>query len=233
MSESVLRYAQVWEDADVLAEALDVSPGDRVLSIGSAGDNALALLLDDPDEVVAVDLNPTQIAALSLRVAAFRTLTHAELLELVGSTESTRREQLYAACRPALDAEAQHYWDRRSEAIVQGIGGAGSFERFFALFRRWIVPLAHPRRRVERLLSGGPSAEERLAWYDAQWDTRRWRLLFTGATSRAVLGRARYSTAFSQVEGGIAEVLLETVRRASTATDPTENAYLQWVMTGT
>ena len=78
-----------------IAEALAVGPGDRVLSICSAGDNALALLADDPAAVVAVDLNPAQIACLALRVAAFRTLEHGEILELVGSRDSSRRADLY------------------------------------------------------------------------------------------------------------------------------------------
>ena len=39
-----IRYAQCWEDADVLLAGLDVKPGDTCLSIASAGDNALALL---------------------------------------------------------------------------------------------------------------------------------------------------------------------------------------------
>ena len=43
-----IRYAQCWEDADLLVEALDVKPGDVCLSIASAGDNALALLTRHP-----------------------------------------------------------------------------------------------------------------------------------------------------------------------------------------
>ena len=38
-----IRYAQCWEDADVLLDALQVEPGDTCLSIASAGDNTLAL----------------------------------------------------------------------------------------------------------------------------------------------------------------------------------------------
>src|SRR4029079_3337101 len=54
----LIRYASVWEDADVLCEALaPVARGGRLLSIASAGDNALALLTLDPAEVVAVDLS--------------------------------------------------------------------------------------------------------------------------------------------------------------------------------
>src|SRR5512139_904038 len=73
---SQLRYAQCWEDADVLLEALAVRPGDVCLSIGSAGDNTLALLIRQPACVIAVDVNPAQIACLELRVAAYRRLIH-------------------------------------------------------------------------------------------------------------------------------------------------------------
>jgi S-adenosylmethionine-diacylglycerol 3-amino-3-carboxypropyl transferase len=45
---SGIRYAQCWEDADVLVEGLDVQPGDVCLSIASAGDNSLALLTCQP-----------------------------------------------------------------------------------------------------------------------------------------------------------------------------------------
>src|SRR4051794_33959634 len=104
---SAVRYAQCWEDADVLLAALDVRPGDVCLSIASAGDNTLALLARDPARVIAVDLNPAQLACLALRVAAYRALAHPELLELIGSTPSARRAELYARCRPLLDADAR------------------------------------------------------------------------------------------------------------------------------
>jgi S-adenosylmethionine-diacylglycerol 3-amino-3-carboxypropyl transferase len=233
VSDATIRYAQVWEDADVLAEALDVGPGDRVLSICSAGDNAIALLADDPASVVAVDLNPAQIACLALRVAAFRTLGHGEILELVGSRDSGRRAALYRRCRPALAADVRRVWDARPDVIAAGVGTGGTFERYFRLFRRRILPLAHSRARNERLLAGAPTLDERRLWYDTHWDTWRWRLLFRVATSRAVLGRARYPTAFSQVEGSAADRLLARVREAVTATDPALNPYLRWILTGT
>ena len=36
----ILRYAQVWEDADILLQALDIHEDDNILSIASAGENA-------------------------------------------------------------------------------------------------------------------------------------------------------------------------------------------------
>ncbi|MDF2774632.1 MAG: hypothetical protein K0S86_4132, partial [Geminicoccaceae bacterium] len=137
--QSIIRYAQCWEDADILLAGLDVQPGDTCLSIASAGENSLSMLVHDPARVVAVDLNPAQLAALELRVAAYRTLTHAELLELIGSRPSRRRGPLYARCRVALGADARRFWDARSPEIEQGIGSIGKFERYFAIFRRWVL----------------------------------------------------------------------------------------------
>src|SRR3954453_624040 len=82
---SEIRYAQCWEDADVLLEGLDVRPGDVCLSIAWAGDNSLALLTRNPGRVIALDLSRAQLACLALRVAAYHELTHPELLELIGS----------------------------------------------------------------------------------------------------------------------------------------------------
>src|SRR5687767_15415348 len=88
---SRIRYAQVWEDADVLLAALEVQPTDTVVSIASAGDNALALLGAGAARVVALDLNPAQLACLALRVAAYRGLSHVEVLEGLGSRRGQGR----------------------------------------------------------------------------------------------------------------------------------------------
>src|SRR4029450_3971742 len=121
---SIIRYAPAWEDADVLLEALDIQPGDECLSIASAGDNTLALLTKDPARVVALDLSAAQLACLELRVAAYRMLSHAELLELMGSRPSTRRPELYARCRTALGHRSRTFWDHRRQEIERGIGSA-------------------------------------------------------------------------------------------------------------
>ena len=121
---SRIRYAQCWEDADVLLEGLRIRPGAVCVSIASAGDNSLSLLAEDPARVVAVDLNPAQLACLELRVAAYRKLQHGELLELLGARPSTRRAEWYAACREGLSAPVRAFWDERPEDVAAGIGGA-------------------------------------------------------------------------------------------------------------
>lgn len=230
---SYVRYAQVWEDADVLREGLAIRPGDVCLSIASAGDNALAMLLDDPVRVIAVDLNPAQLACLALRIAAYRRLDHRSLLELIGSRPCRDRLALYRRCRSELDDRARAFWDRRGAAIAAGIGGAGKFERYFRTFRRRILPLIHSRRRVRRLLRPRPPGERR-RFYDRCWDTPRWRLLFRIFFSRRVMGRfGRDPAFFAYVEGSVADRILARSRHALRELDPSRNPYLYWILTGT
>ena len=228
-----IRYAQVWEDADVLLAGLDVQPGDTCVSIASAGDNALALLTKQPSRVIALDLSPAQLACLELRVAAYRELTHPELLELIGSRPSARRGQLYARCRSAMGDTARAFWDARSRAIEDGIGGAGKFERYFALFRDRIVPLVHSRATVLELLQPrGPEA--RRAFYDHRWDTWRWRLLFRVFFSRTVMGRlGRDPEFFRYSEEDVAAAILARTAHALRELDPSDNPYVHWILTGT
>ena len=57
----IIRYANCWEDADILLAGLSPASGSKVLSIGSAGDNSFSFLVTDPELVAAVDINPTQL----------------------------------------------------------------------------------------------------------------------------------------------------------------------------
>ena len=230
---STIRYAQVWEDADVLIEGLAARPGDVHLSIASAGDNALALLTTRPSRVHAVDMNPAQLSCLALRIAAYKVLSHAELLELIGSRPSTRRLELYDRCRKALAAADARFWDGRRGEIEPGIGSVGKFERYFELFRSRVLPLVHRRSTVLALLQHRPAAE-RHRFYDERWDTVRWRLLFRIFFSRTVMGRlGRDPEFFRYVETDVAGSILRRTMHALRELDPASNPYVHWILTGT
>ncbi len=230
---SAIRYAQVWEDADVLLAGLDVQPGDVCLSIASAGDNALALLTKDPSRVIALDLSPAQLACLELRVAAYRTLSHQELLELVGSRSSTRRTALFDRCLPLLAAETRAFWEQHRPAVDRGIGSLGKFERYFELFRRRVLPLVHSERTVRQLLQPR-TLDDRRRFYRERWATWRWRLLFRIFFSRAVMGRlGRDPEFFRYVDTDVAGSILQRTRHALSELDPSQNPYVRWILTGT
>lgn len=229
---SGIRYAQCWEDADILLAALEPGPGKHCLSIASAGDNALALLSRGPESVLAIDLSPAQLACLELRVAAYRELQHRELLALIGSIDSDRRKLLYSACRKHLSPATAAFWDQHPALILAGIGTVGKFERYFAMFRSRILPMVHSRGRVLELLRS-KSLEERRRFYREQWNNLRWRLMFHFFFSRKVMGfLGRDPEFFRYVEGSVAERILQRTEYALTELDPGENSYVHWILTG-
>ena len=229
---SLLRYAQCWEDADILVDGLDVRPGHVCVSIASAGENSFSLLSRSPARVIAIDLNPAQLAAVDLRVAAYRMLTHAELLELIGSRLSDRRLALYGRCRDALGAEARAFWDARGGEIAAGIGSAGKFERYFATFRRRVLPLVH-RRSAVRMLLTPKNRDARQRFFDERWNSWAWRALFRVFFSERLLGfLGRDPSFFRYAEDSVADHLLKRVRHAFVELDPSANPYLTWILTG-
>jgi S-adenosylmethionine-diacylglycerol 3-amino-3-carboxypropyl transferase len=230
---STIRYAQCWEDSLLLVTALEPR-GRRCLSIGSAGDNSFALLAAGAESVTAVEMNPAQIACIELRRAAYLTLDHAAFLELHGSRPSHRRPELYQQCRPLLTPEIAAFWDAKPEAISSGIGGAGKFENYFRLFRRRVLPLAHPLRRVHSLIQQHRPATERRDFYDRIWNNRRWRAIFHVFFSRTLMGAlGRDPEFFRYVEGSVADRILSRTRHALVTLDPSANPYLHWILTGT
>jgi S-adenosylmethionine-diacylglycerol 3-amino-3-carboxypropyl transferase len=229
---SGIRYAQCWEDADVLLSALEPGPGKRCLSIASAGDNTLALLSRDPESVLALDLSPAQLACLELRVAAYRILQHGELLALIGCVDSDVRPRLYAACREQLSSGARAFWDDRGNLIAAGIGSVGKFEHYFRMFRERVLPLVHSRHTVGELLRP-KSGDERRSFYRNRWNNWRWRLMFRTFFSRKLMGLlGRDPEFFRYVEGSVSERILQRTEYALTELDPAVNPYIHWILTG-
>ena len=229
---NIVRYANCWEDADVLLAALtsNGSPK-RILSIASAGDNVLALLAEAPTLVVAFDLSAAQLACLELRIAAFRCLEYEEVLSFLGASGGSRRVATYLSLRGSLSTGARSFWDSRLDAIEAGIIHAGRFEDYFRRFRR-LLPLVHGRDTVHALLASKTEASRR-EFFDNNWNNWRWRFLahaFFSRTVMAALGRdPRF---FDQVEGSVARRVLAKAERAVTELETAGNPYLNYVLTG-
>jgi S-adenosylmethionine-diacylglycerol 3-amino-3-carboxypropyl transferase len=243
---SAIRYAKCWEDSDLLVGALEPA-GRDCLSIGSAGDNSFALLAAGAKSVTAVEMNPTQVACIELRHAAYLNLNHGEFLELHGSRASSRREKLYARCRGSLSGYSLDFWDAHAKEIEGGIGGCGKFENYFRLFRSYVLPLAHSRKRVGELLrhrpevavrredqAGMPELLTRAEFYERVWNNWRWRAIFKVFFSRTMMGAlGRDPEFFKYVEGSVADRILARTKHAIAVLDPSVNPYLHWILTGT
>lgn len=229
---SGIRYSQCWEDADVLLAALELKQDDTCLSVASAGDNTLAMVGAGAKRVIAVDLSPAQIACLELRVAAYRHLGYHGLLELLGQIESVRRASLYARCRGDLSMTSQTFWDSNAELIENGFATSGKFERYLSLFRRYVLPLIHNRKRVERLFTL-ESVEERANYYHQEWNNRRWQWLCRWFFGSSTLGHLGRDPSFDQyAEESVWNSLQRRIPHALIELPPSANPYLQWILYG-
>lgn len=228
-----IRYAQVWEDADILVAALRPGAGDTVVSIASAGENALALLAAGAERVIAVDLNPAQLACVRFRVVAYRTLNHDELLELMGSRPSGRRAVLLSQVASQLSDEDQTFWAKRKEVVLRnGAAGAGKFERYFRIFRKYVIPFIHTGQTVDELLRPR-EAEDRAAFYDRYWNIWGWRMMLKVFFSKPVMGSlGRDPAFFDHVEGSASDHVARLTRKALVDQDPSANPYLHWILRG-
>ena len=227
-----LRYASCWEDATVVAQALEPLDGARCLSIASAGDNTLSLAARGARDVWAVDLSSAQLALVELKMAAFRRLEHPELLGFLGVRPCGERSVIFESLRNTLRVETRAFWDARMSLVRDGVVHAGRLERYFRIFRRWVLPLIHSRSTVAALLTAR-SPEERERFYATAWNRWQWRLLFRVFFSRAVMGRlGRDPEFFREVHGAVARPILDRTRRGCTALPTEDNPYLHYVLTG-
>jgi len=228
----LVRYANVWEDAEVLCAALAPAPGKRLLSIASAGDNAFALLAAGA-EVVAADLSPAQLALVELKRAAIRRLGHPELLAFLGIRRSEEdRRSIYEQLERDLPGQVRDFWRERLDQIAEGVAHHGKLEGYFRLFRERVLPLVHRRATVRALLEEKDEAS-RQAFYRRIWNNLRWRLLFRVFFSRFVMGRlGRDPELFRYVEGSVAERILQRTEYALTVLPPHANPYMEYILTG-
>lgn len=204
-----IRYANCWEDADVLLNGLNPQPGDRLLSIGSGGDNSFSLLTRNPGEVVIVDNNPAQLYLIELKTAAIGLLDYDNLLGFLGYRAGKRREEHYRELRRHLSEEARSFWDLKPDWIESGVIHCGKFESYFQLFSKWVIPLIHGRATIYRLQES-KSVQAQEEFYEQSWNTMRWRLLFRLFFSRAAMAKlGRDPAYFGQVGVSVADFVFK------------------------
>ncbi|MCL2875591.1 MAG: BtaA family protein [Betaproteobacteria bacterium] len=232
-SFDAVRYANVWEDASLLLEAFAPLRGKRMVSICSSGDNALALLTLDPCEVLAIDLNPAQIACLDIRCAAIRELEREEVLAFLGfEGQPDYREKTYALLRSKIPQPSRKFWDARIQDVRKGVIHAGKFERYFQVFRKWILPLIHGKSKCKTLISFDKT-QVQTQFYDLTWNNRRWRLLFRFFFSRTVMGAlGRDPEFFRFVGGSVSDRILKRTELALRNLPGAENPWLQYIVAG-
>lgn len=225
-------YAQCWEDPEMDRIAFNTKPGDTVFSITSGGCNALAFLLDDPAEVICLDMNCFQNWLLNLKISAFKTLTYNETLEFFGVLPSKRRWEYYEKLKPGLPENEQSWWDNKKADINRGIIHCGKYERYMHLLRRLFRILIG--RKIIGELFNASSLEEQRILFQTRWDNLKWilfcRIFLSRAFASMLFDKAFYK--YLEPSFSFEKYYRSAVRRAVSDLPAKENYFLAYILSG-
>ncbi len=229
----ILRYANCWEDADILLEGLNPEPESVIISIASAGDNCFSLLTTNPAKVIAIDINPVQLYLTEIKKVCFRKLEYAPLLSFIGCKAGNDRVEIYKkSLRESLSVDAAKYWDKNLWAIKQGIIFSGKFEKYFRFFSQIVLPLIHSKATVNELLNPKTAGQQN-HFYHSRWNNIRWKLLFKIFFSRFVMGRfGRDPEMMSEVKTTVHDFIFNKAEAHLSSTLSQRNPYLEFILTG-
>ena len=226
-------YAQCWEDPRIDREAFHTTSDDVVFSITSGGCNVLAFLLDNPQKVIALDLNPQQNFLLDLKIAAFKALSYEEFLEFMGVKKSKDRFQLYKRIRDLLSADSARYWDGQRKKIQQGIIHSGRYETYMRLLKRIVItPLVSRKTLMQFFETEDPL--ERAVLFHKKWENLRWWFLTRVMLSRRLntLFFDKAFFAYLDEKFSFGKHFAEKAKRAITQLPVKENHFLSYILLG-
>lgn len=162
LQNATLRYSQVWEDYKLLFDGLDLEPADHVVSIGSAGDNALALLARGVASVSSVDLNPAQTALCELKKVAISKVDYAEFVDLLGAGNTERGLRVYQTIKSELSERSLAYWESHQDILQRGILHSGRLELFWNKMREDVFETFVSEDSLYKFIASRDLSEQRI-----------------------------------------------------------------------
>ncbi|KAJ2308594.1 hypothetical protein IWW55_000339, partial [Coemansia sp. RSA 2706] len=112
-------YGFTWEDPQTDIDVLDLQPGDNLLVITSAGDNALAYAAHTQGITIhCVDMNPYQNHMLELKLAALRALDYQQFWHMFGEGQLPGfGHVLDTELSAHLSSSAYQYWRAHTDTF--------------------------------------------------------------------------------------------------------------------
>lgn len=229
-----LFFAQVREDPRMELRALQIQPADRVVVVSSGGCTALSLLAAGAAEVHAVDMNRSQNSLVELKLAAVRSLTRGQAIGFMGGSamSAANRLSLYQGLRNVLTPRARSYWDQRPRDVARGVIASGVSERFIRLVCTVVKHVVLSPTRVKRMLAS-QSVEAQRDLFNAEWNSRRWRLLFSLLLNRWSMSKAHDPRFFARAGlSNFADHFRRLAEHALTEVPIADNYFIHQMLTG-
>jgi len=226
-------YAQCWEDPQIDREAFNINSNDVVFSITSGGCNVLTFLLDNPQKVIALDVNPYQNFLLDLKISAFKMLLYEELLEFFGVRESKYRLRLYSRLRPLLQIESARYWDGQKKKIEKGIIHSGRYEGYMRLLKKIIVAPLMSNKLIDKFFDTEETSARAELFHQKLENIRWWfltRIMLSRKLNTLLFDKAFF--AYLDEKFSFGEHFAKKAERAITTLPMKGNYFLSYILLG-
>ena len=177
------------EDERTEVAALALCPGERVLSIASAGDMPLSLLALGAGAVDAVDSDAAQLHLTRLKLAAVEALERVDAVAFLGFVPAPPKQRLrwLKEVLAVLPEGSRTFWEAAAARVSRGAIWAGRFERYMRWLAGTVVPLVG-RRKFESLFACATLEEQALA-FTRHFERSGMRALFRVAFHPKVFAR--------------------------------------------
>ena len=227
--EQYIHYSNCHEDSAFMLDQIKNNPK-KILSIASALDNCLALLLLNPDEIVAIDYNDTQIYLCKLKQCGIKYLDYESFLVLIGISEGDSKE-CYEKLREHLDKETREYFDSHIYLVSDiKLIHCGRFEYYFSVFKNKVLPLIHSQNSIDAFMNAEDISKQR-EFYSKSFNNLRFKLMFKLFFSKAVMKRlGRDKEFFKYSKGSLSALQKKRFEICVENNLNSENPYLQYVV---
>lgn len=236
-----LVYNTCWEDPRIDRTLLELDSTSNVLMLTSAGDNALDYLLDNPQSIECVDINPAQNALMELKKAFIKNGNYYLLWDFFGEGQKPGASIVYhQQLRPFLSPDYQQYWDNNIDRFEQRTGNqsfyysgtSGKVAQFInhRIQKKGLMPAVH------NLLSAS-SLEEQKYYFD-EIEPQLWtpfsKWLIRRHTTMSMLGVPANQRKMieKRYERGLLEFIRKSLRHVFTKQLITDNYFWRVYLTG-
>jgi S-adenosylmethionine-diacylglycerol 3-amino-3-carboxypropyl transferase len=236
-----LIYNTSWEDPRIDRQLLELDAQSRVVMLTSAGCNTLDYLLDSPQEINAIDVNPRQNALLQLKLALIERGEFDDLFAMFGRGAHPNYRQIYRDVRSHLSQQSREFWDTKIRYF-----NANSKKRSFYYYGTsglfaWLMSLyfkKYPKIRTELLnLLDAQSLDEQAVIYDRLepllWGkTVSWLIRQPFTMSLLGVPRPQSRLITEQYPGGMLGYLSDKIKHVCTSVLIQDNYFWRVYLTG-
>ena len=236
-----LIYNACWEDPRLDRKVMQIGRTSRIAMITSAGCNALDYLLDDPQEIHAVDLNSRQNAVLALKAHLIKLGAFDDLYALFGDGVHRDFSKLYKSIQAELPEYARRFW--RSKAhYFRKLPIKGSFYFHGAsgdvawVVRSLMFANRKIRRLLQELLAAEDLAEQQRIYAQLEPEVWNWacRMIIRSPLVMAMIGvpRAQSRLIDERYPGAMLGFIKDKLRHVFTEIPMKDNYFWRVYLTG-